>query len=167
MIGPKKRPQDFIEPENTWHHIVVNDPSRYAKCFTQTGKQLWLVAALARGQDDRWTVRRGDTPPGLYEIGQVYPDYENHGDSAPYSTTLMSYGWYSFDLIDLEGQEGEAGRAGIMLHGGGSGCGWPGAWFPEQALFPTHGCVRMHNKDLRDKVMPLTKAGRVFVSVWQ
>lgn len=50
---------------------------------------------------------------------------------------------------------------------GGSACGWPGAWAPQQKLFPTRGCARLHNVDLRDKVLPLTKAGTVFVSVFQ
>jgi hypothetical protein len=36
-----------------------------------------------------------------------------------------------------------------------------------QELRSTQGCVRMHNIDLRDKLLPLTKAGTVFVSVYQ
>ena len=54
-----------------------------------------------------------------------------------------------------------------MIHGGGSACGWPGAWNPLQTLYFTHGCVRLHNQDLRDKVLPLTKQGTLFVSVYQ
>jgi hypothetical protein len=54
-----------------------------------------------------------------------------------------------------------------MMHGGGSACGWPGAWAPKQKLFSTHGCVRMYNQDLKDKVLPLTKTGTVYVSVFQ
>jgi hypothetical protein len=54
-----------------------------------------------------------------------------------------------------------------MIHGGGSANGWPGAWAPKQPLFPTHGCVRLHNIDLRDKVIPLLKTGAIFVSVYQ
>jgi hypothetical protein len=79
----------------------------------------------------------------------------------------MAYGWYSFDLVELEGQEAKYGRGGIMIHGGGSACGWPGAWAPMQRLFSTHGCVRMHNQHLKDHLLPLTKKGTVFVSVYQ
>lgn len=57
----------------------------------------------------------------------------------------MAYGWYSFDMEELEGQEAANARAGIMLHGGGSACGWPGAWQPHQALHPTLGYLRLHN----------------------
>ena len=76
-------------------------------------------------------------------------------------------GWYSFDMVELESQEAKLGRAGIMLHGGGSACGWPGAWEPYQRLYPTYGCVRMYNVDLRDLVLPLTQKGTVYISVYQ
>ena len=79
----------------------------------------------------------------------------------------MAYGWVSFDLEELENQEAGYGRAGIMMHGGGSGDGWPGAWAPKQPLLTTYGCVRYHNQDLKDKILPLTKTGKVFVSVYQ
>jgi hypothetical protein len=54
-----------------------------------------------------------------------------------------------------------------MIHGGGTACGWPGAWAPLQPLYPTLGCIRMHNRDLRDRVIPLLQAGRIWVSVYQ
>ena len=79
----------------------------------------------------------------------------------------MSYGWYSLDMVELENQEAKHGRAGIMVHGGASACGWPGAWAPNQQLFPTYGCVRAKNIDLRDKIVPLAKTGAIFISVYQ
>jgi hypothetical protein len=129
------------------------------------------VAALARGQSTEtdWRSRSSDTPPGLYQIGAIYRDYEDD-PSTTFSTDRRAYGWFSFDLLGLEGQEGPGsrdGRDGIMLHGGGSACGWPGAWLPLQPLHPTLGCIRMHNRDLRDLVLPLTGLGTVYVSVWQ
>jgi hypothetical protein len=168
LIGPKKRPQDFGFKAGD-SHLIVNDASERMKAFSFEGKLLWEVDCLARGQggDSEWKVTNSDTPPGLYKIGTVYRDYEKVGDRPAYDRTLMSYGWYSLDLIELENQEAKYGRAGIMIHGGGSACGWPGAWAPKQALFPTHGCVRCHNIDLRDKVVPLLKTGSIFVSVYQ
>jgi hypothetical protein len=167
MISPKKKPQDFgFKKGDT--HIIVNDISETAKAFSFEGKLLWEAPALARGQgsDLEFKLARTDTPPGLYKLGTVYKDYEK--DSIPsYDRTLMSFGWYSFDMVELENQENKYGRAGIMLHGGGSGAGWPGAWAPKQKLFSTHGCVRMYNQDLKDKVLPLTKTGTVYVSVFQ
>lgn len=168
MIGPKKKPQDFgFKSGDT--HIIVNDISETAKAYDFTGKLLWELPALARGQgsDFEFKLTNTDTPPGLYKIGTIYKDYEKVGTNPSYDRTLMAYGWYSFDLVELESQEAKYGRAGIMVHGGGSACGWPGAWAPMQRLFSTHGCVRMHNQHLKDHLLPLTKKGTVFVSVYQ
>ena len=168
LIGPKKRPQDFGFKAGD-SHLIVNDASERMKAFSFEGKLLWEVDCLARGQgsDFEWKLRNTDTPPGLYKVGTIYRDYEINGDKPRYDRTLMAYGWYSLDLIELENQEAKYGRAGIMIHGGGSGNGWPGAWAPKQSLLPTHGCVRLHNIDLRDKVIPLLKTGAIFVSVYQ
>ena len=168
MIGPTKRPQQFGFKKGD-SHLIVNDASETMKAFSFEGKLLWEIPCLARGQysDFEWKIQRSDTPPGLYKLGTIYKDYEKVGDKPAYDRTLMSYGWYSFDMVELENQEAGNGRAGIMFHGGGSACGWPGAWAPRQALFPTHGCVRCHNIDLRDKVLPLTKTGTVYCSVFQ
>jgi hypothetical protein len=168
MIGPKKKPQDFGFKIGD-SHIVVNDIVETAKAYDFSGKFLWEIPALARGQgsDKEFRLVRTDTPPGLYKIGTIYKDYEKVGVNPSYSRELMSYGWYSFDLIELEGQESKYGRAGIMIHGGGSACGWPKAWDPYQPLYPTWGCVRCKNIDLKDKILPLTKIGTVFVSVYQ
>ena len=168
LIGPKKRPQNFGFKAGD-SHLIVNDASERMKAFSFEGKLLWEVDCLARGQgsDFEWKLRNTDTPPGLYKVGTIYRDYEINGDKPRYDRTLMAYGWYSLDLIELENQEAKYNRAGIMIHGGGSGNGWPGAWAPKQSLLPTHGCVRLHNIDLRDKVIPLLKTGAIFVSVYQ
>jgi len=167
LVGPKKRP----DLKSGDHHLVVDDKAEMVTTFDYKGQRLWSVAALARGQSTEtdWHSRSSDTPPGLYRIGTIYRDYEDD-PSATFTSDRRAYGWYSFDLIGLEGQEGPGsvdGRDGIMLHGGGSACGWPGAWLPLQPLYPTLGCIRMHNRDLRDLVLPLTELGTVYVSVWQ
>ena len=168
VIGPQKRPQDFGFKIGD-HHLIVNDLSETMKAFSFNGKLLWTIPCLARGQysDKEWKLTNSDTPPGLYRIGAIYRDYEQVGDNPAYDRTLMSYGWYNLDMVELENQEAGNGRAGIMIHGGGSACGWPGAWAPTQQLFPTHVCVRCKNIDLRDKIIPLAKTGTIFVSVYQ
>jgi Mannosyl-glycoprotein endo-beta-N-acetylglucosaminidase len=168
MIGPKKRPQDFGFKQGD-SHLIVNDASETMKAFSFEGKLLWEIPCLARGQysDFEWKLQKSDTPPGLYRLGQLYNDYALHGDKAPYDRTLMAYGWAFYDMIELEGQEKGTGRAGIGLHGGGSALGWPGAWAPKQALVATHGCCRIFNQDLINKVLPLYRKGTVFVSVFQ
>jgi hypothetical protein len=168
LIGPKKKPQDFGFKQGDYH-LVVNDVSETMKAYDFSGKLLWEIPCLARGQgsDSEFTLQKTDTPPGLYKIGSIYRDYDRVGANPSYDRTLMAYGWYSFDLVELENQEAKYGRAGIMIHGGGSAAGWPGAWAPKQPLFPTHGCCRTHNIDARDKILPLIKTGTVFVSVYQ
>ena len=168
MIGPKKRPQDFGFKRGD-SHLIVNDLVETMKAFSFEGKLLWEIPCLARGQysDFEWKIKNSDTPPGVYLFGDVYKDYERVGDKPAYDRTLMSYGWYTFDMIDLEGQEKRHGRSGIACHGGGSANGWPGAWAPNQPLVPSHGCLRLKNIDLRDKILPLYKKGKIFCSVWQ
>lgn len=170
LIGPRKRP----DLNATDHHLVVDDREETITAFNASGLRVWKVAALARGQSTEtdWRSRGSDTPPGLYRVGTIYRDYEDD-PTTTFSEERRAYGWYSFDLIGLEGQEGQEGpesvdgRDGIMIHGGGSACGWPGAWLPLQPLYPTLGCIRMHNRDLRGLVLPLTVLGNVYVSVWQ
>jgi hypothetical protein len=165
MVGPKRRP----ELNAGEHHLVVDDRNETITALDHKGRQVWRVAALARGQSTEtdWRSRGSDTPPGLYRIGTVYRDYEDD-PTATFSEERRAYGWYSFDLIGLEGQEGPGtGRDGILIHGGGSACGWPGAWLPLQPLHPTLGCIRLHNLDLRNRVLPLVEMGTVYVSVWQ
>jgi hypothetical protein len=138
------------------------------EAYDHTGKLLWKVPCLARGQggDTEWGHTGCDTPPGLYKLGAVYRDYDDNPKPAR-NATAMAYGWYSFDMVELEGQEKQVGRAGIMLHGGGTGCGWPGAWAPQQNLLPTLGCVRVHNCVLRDRILPLYEQGVVYIGVFQ
>lgn len=168
MIGPNRKPQDFGFKEGDTH-LIVNDITEKATAYAYGGRKLWDVNCLARGQgsDYEYKYTNTDTPPGLYQIGTVYNDYAKEGANPPYDRTLMAYGWVSFDLVELERQEAKFGRAGIMIHGGGSANGWPEAWLPKQRLVPTHGCVRMYNKDLLYKLLPLVKQGTVFVSVYQ
>jgi hypothetical protein len=167
LVGPKQRP-DLKAGD---HHLVVDDRAETVTAFNHKGERLWTVAALARGQSTEtdWHSRASDTPPGLYKVGTIYRDFEAD-PSATFTAERRAYGWFSFDLIGLEGQEGPGsrdGRDGIMLHGGGSACGWPGAWLPLQPLYPTLGCVRMHNRDLKDLVLPLAGLGTIYISVWQ
>lgn len=164
LIGPKIAAP--VKPGDSY--LLVNDRDEDMEAFDHTGTFLWRVPCLARGQgaDNDWKHSSTDTPPGLYKLGELYPDYDQN-PNPPCSDTAMSYGWYSFDLVELEQQEVRVGRAGIMLHGGGSGCGWPGAWAAHQQLLPTLGCIRLHNVDLRDKVLPLYEEGTVYVGVFQ
>ncbi len=167
MVGPLAHPSryGFGGPD---HHVIVDDRAQRAQCFNSRGQRIWSLPCLARGQgrDNEWNRSNTDTPPGLYLSGQTYWDHAKNPNPGATRDSL-AYGWLSIDLVELEGQEQKHGRAGIMVHGGGSGLGWPGAWAPHQPLLPTLGCVRMHNSDLTDKVGPLLAAGQLFWSVYQ
>ena len=165
MVGPKI--QIKLGKNDTC--IVVNDKTEKMTAYDAYGKKLWSINCLARGQgsDTDWKSNSSDTPPGAYKAGAIYRDYDSYGNSPGYDGTLQSYGWYSIDLVELENQEAVNGRAGIMNHGGGSACGWPGAWAPNQHLYPTLGCVRSYNVDLRDKIIPLCDKGTVYYAVFQ
>jgi hypothetical protein len=167
-VGPARTPLDFGFA-GADSHVVVNDAIGTAKAYDVEGRLLWEIPALARGQgrENQYKETSTDTPPGIYRIAKkVYRDYEQ--DPSPsFSEDRRSYGWYSFDLEDLEMQERRFGRSGIMVHGGGTACGWPGAWAPYQPLHSTLGCVRLHNQDLRDRLLPLVEKGTVYLSVYQ
>jgi GH24 family phage-related lysozyme (muramidase) len=167
MIGPTKRPD--LKPGD--HHLIANDVAETMTAYSHDGKRLWQIPCLCRGQgrEAEWNTTGTDTPPGLYLVGTVHRDYEKD-PSATFTADRRAYGWFSFDLLGQEGQEGPGsryGRDGIMIHGGGTACGWPGAWAPRQALHPTLGCIRLHNADLRDRILPLLGLGRIWVSVYQ
>lgn len=169
LVGPTKTPHQFgFKPGD--FHLVVNDYSETMKAFDFHGSKLFTIPCLARGQggDSEWQSPNTDTPPGLYKVGSVWRDYERLGEN-PKSVPadLMPYGWFTLDLEELEAQERRYGRAGIAIHGGGSALGRRGCWAPRQPLVTTHGCLRVHNADLRDKIVPLLSKGTVFVSVYQ
>jgi hypothetical protein len=166
IISPRAKPQQHgFKKGDT--HLVVNAASKTAKAYSFEGKLLFEIPCLAEGQDPNWRNNSGDTPPGLYKLGALYNDYGSVGDNPSYDRTLMSYGWQTYDMIDLEGNEDDNDRAGICAHGGGSSCGWPGAWLAKQLLYATLGCLRFHNSDLVDRIWPLYLQGTVFVSVHQ
>lgn len=163
IVAPKRRPQEFdFRPGD--YHLVVNSATMTAKAYTYEGKLMWEIPCLTQGQHADWRLHAGDTPPGLYKFGQIWRDYETE-TTADDST---AYGWFTVDMIDLEGNEDGNGRAGIAIHGGGTALGWRGSWEPNHRLVPTLGCIRCRNIDLRDKVIPLKTANNVvYVSVYQ
>lgn len=168
MVGPRKTPYDFGFKAGD-SHLIVDDRAETLTAWSFEGMRLFQVPAIARGQggDKEWKRNGEDTPPGLYRLGQVWDDYGRVGASPSYALELMQYGWVFIDMVELEDQERTHGRSGVGIHGGGSALGWPGAWAPKQRLVPTRGCVRGHNSDVRDRVLPLMKTGTVYMSVFQ
>lgn len=170
MLCPKKSPRDF-EFSELDSHILIDDRAETATAFDYWGEELWKVPAIAKGinGNNSLAIKGGDTPYGLYVLGERFDDRApSDPNSCPaFSQIRRSFGPITYDMMELENQENSRGRAGICLHGGGTRCGWPGAWADYQPLYKTLGCPRMHNADIVEKVDPLYKKGRVFVSVYQ
>lgn len=125
-------------------HLVVNGAMRSATLFNAQGEKQWRIPAGTQGQHSNWREPQGDTPPGLYSVGVIY---DTKGERA--------YGRWCLDLEDLENQETGNGRAGISLHGGGSAS--PDPFAPWQGLPATHGCIRVNNWDLENRVEPAAR----------
>lgn len=129
------------------YHIVVSASARSLKVFEHNGRLAFQCEARCEGQHRNWRKRNGDTPPGLYRCGVIY---DTLGEEA--------YGRWCIDLVDLEGQEGDNGRSGISLHGGGSASPTPFA--KKQGWYPTHGCIRVQNVDLENVLEPLIRTAQ-------
>lgn len=100
----------------------------------------WEIPARGYGANGPgWWMTGGDTPPGRYRVGKIHPISADDPQA-------NAFGPYFLDLIELEGQEMRHGRAGIGIHGGGSGLADPRA--PFQGWKITHGCVRVQNDHL-------------------
>lgn len=128
------------------YHLMVSKGAQSLKVFNCGGQCEWKAEARCWGQHADWTAPNGDTPPGLYRVGVVYD-----------TTGEAPYGRWCVDLEDLEGQETSHGRAGISLHGGGSGL--PSPFAPYQGWQNTHGCVRVQNAIL-ERIVALIKRTR-------
>ncbi|MDF2547728.1 MAG: hypothetical protein K0R93_2626 [Anaerosolibacter sp.] len=103
------------------------------------GSVVHTCDCLGRGSEcpdhTQWWATNGDTPTGSYDGSLV-------GAGSPTS----SYGPYRRISLDPIGghalQAEQAGRSGIMIHGGDPATS--GTWAP---LRPTHGCIRVSNSD--------------------
>ena len=90
MAGPQKPAP--VKPGDSY--LLVNDRDEDIEAYDHSGRFLWKLPCLARGQgaDTDWIHTNTDTPPGLYKLGQLYADYEQN-PNPPCSDTAMAYGW--------------------------------------------------------------------------
>lgn len=156
-----------IKP-NDYHIVIADREDRFEsqmQIFDASGKLLHKLKCLAKGQNADYRIPKGDTPEGVYRCGVLY---ETRKDE-PWHI-WRSFGKYFIDLEEMEDQERKHGRAGVGIHGAGSGLSDPLA--PFQPLRPTHGCVRVHNADMENIIVPLYRkvkaaGGNVYVTVYQ
>jgi L,D-transpeptidase catalytic domain len=143
---PVIKPGDF--------HIIVNDRESSFESemsiYDSSGKLVHRLPCLAKGQTANYRIPKGDTPPGLYRCGQITQTRKGE----PWHI-WRSFGEYFIDMVGLEQNEEKFNRAGCGIHGGGSGL--PDPLAPYQELVPTHGCIRVRNKDLEDILVPMCR----------
>ena len=132
MKKPNLRPTDV--------HIVVNAKTKKIKFFDANGSMRGMIEAHCIGTGGAYTVYQGDTPPGLYKCGT--PD-----DVLSTDSDKSSYGPWFVPLVEQEGQLSRLGRAGLGVHGGGTGLADP-YYASNQGWVATHGCIRVQNFDL-------------------
>lgn len=119
--------------------LEVNAKLDIMKVFTEAGLLTHYVAHCYGSAGPGWRVPDGDTPPGLYRIVQV--------DPIPITDPERdAFGPY-FIALSSSTEEASVGRAGVGIHGGGTGL--PGAYTAQkQGWEVTNGCVRLQNGDL-------------------
>lgn len=154
--NPEDIPTSYVpqmKPGDYWLKVFDFEYKELSSmvCLDSSGKQLWNKECLAKGQISDWSVFSGDTPVGLYKLGQLWIADKTD------ITTLLPYGEYCYDMISVVDGEEAVGRSGICYHGGGSNLGFPGCVQPHQKLLPTFGCIRGYNHDLATVIYDLWK----------
>lgn len=143
---------------------MISGTTRKCTVWNKSGTPLFFCEARTDGWNGPgYEVQNGDTPPGLYECGLVTWTKKTEPQSI-----WNSFGEVFVDLEELQDQEASRGRAGVGLHGGGSGLANPTA--PRQGWYKTHGCVRFQNEDIvklvKNFIIPCkAKAGTAYVNV--
>jgi RHS repeat-associated protein len=144
----RNRPMIAIDEEGTSTVVVTVGADQHATVdlYSNSGLFEASCSGLARGQCRDRTAEKGDTPFGKYEITGV-----SEGRLGP------AYGIAKVNLQEVEGEVVDSGRSEIRDHGGGSRLSDPYA--DDQPLIGTWGCIRMHNKDIKDLADQLKRNG--------
>jgi hypothetical protein len=126
------------------------------KIFDPAGKLVFTCECRNRTTNDGSYMRDGWCPPGSFILG------------APEARNTVPFGAWLIPLLDMAtgGPMQQFGRAGIAIHGGGSGLRQPFA--PQQGWQVTHGCWRVANESLAliVKIVHTTqKKGKCLVTV--
>lgn len=155
---PKKfKPEDF--------HLLVSGAANKAKLFDAEGREVKEFDCFPHGATGpSQDIVGGDTVVGVYTLGPVV--WTLNGDDL--ETVKRPYGWAYIYMGDLEGKEAAVDRAGEGVHGGGHIQDY---WDAHQQLTYTHGCVRLHNEDVKWLAhlveVQSVKKGTVYMSVSQ
>ncbi len=130
-------------------HVVCSGRQGSCKAYDFSGKLLFQIKCLMEGvhgsfpPEPDYSPVGGDTLPGLWKMGPI--DHIQPPE--------LAYGAYYIYLTPLAGECRDSNRSGLGFHCGGSNS--PDPFADNQGLYPTLGCVRVLNGDMRDKVIPL------------
>jgi hypothetical protein len=111
-------------------HCVFNDETNRLSVWNADHQEILAVECRNRAAGGEGFGHNARCPRGDYGLG------------APVPTRDVPFGWW---FIPLEGEEAH-GRAGIGIHGGGSGL--RDSFADRQGWISTHGCLRTQNSDL-------------------
>lgn len=120
-------------------HLVFSNKEHILKIFDKETHQI-LRAFEAHNE----AIGEGYEHDGMCPLG----DYELEAPLHIEPPEIPYDNWF-IGLIDIHGLWTHANRAGIGIHGGGTGSprpfdtAWQGAWIP------TEGCIRVKNGDLQ------------------
>ncbi len=137
-------------------HAVIDAKAERLKVYAPGGQEVCDCECRNR------TVNPGEShwghcPPGDFKLG------------VPVKKSTVPFGPFFIPVLDYLGQDTmqDFGRAGIGIHGGGSGLAHPFA--PRQGWQITEGCFRLQNEDLEHLVHLINAAqqagGVVYLTV--
>ena len=114
--------------------VLFNDDANRLSVTARDGKLLLVAEARNSATRPGQFFRHGPCPRGTFRLGK------------PVRTVLKAFGPWFIPVTDLPGVTGPMARfkrAGIGIHGGGSGLRNPLALL--QGWVNTHGCIRVQN----------------------
>lgn len=135
-------------------HLLYNDASEKLKVFRGDGMLLFECDARNRTVVPKGFGKWAKCPRGNFRLG------------SPVHVVEIAFGNWFVPLLDIElkGPMKLFNRRGIGIHGGGSCSKKPFA--PAQGWCPTHGCVRLQNKDLARLIAVMVTIRKAGGNVW-
>ena len=116
-------------------HVIYYDEYHYCKVYNTRGTEVFKFD-MRNDAVGQGIGHDGKCPFGDYQLGT--PRKEDKSEFGPFFIPVRD--------IDANGQLHRHKRAGIGIHGGGSGL--VNSFAPRQGWVKTDGCFRMQNEDL-------------------
>lgn len=126
-------------------HLVFDSDTEMCKVYNSSGELQFKCEMHDRAVNGPGFGHFGRCPRGTFDLGH------------PVRVDCPSMGHYFTPL------EGTGDRAGIGIHGGGTGLQNPMG--EDQGWVPTHGCLRVQNKDNVTLVANYLGKGKCKISV--